>query len=205
MILGHGMLMLSHQRCVRPLNRSPYIPEVKDMSFFHYFQSVTDRVGRPRASDLSAPHGINATGAGIEDLSRHGLMVNRRKFLGALAAVSTAMLPWRRLNAAGGASQAVILCRCFIAGFQFHEGPAVLPGLAAGQQLILKREPANLYDPLAIAVHTASGSKIGYLPRRLNEIPSTLMDSGRPLTAVIAGVAPSASPWEMVEMEINLG
>jgi hypothetical protein len=81
----------------------------------------------------------------------------------------------------------------------------VLPALVAGQTLVLQREPTNPYDPLAIAVHTDTGNKLGYLPRRLNEIPATLMDSGRNLTAIITSVAREAPPWEMVELEICLG
>ena len=136
----------------------------------------------------------------------HGNMLNRRGFLGSLAAASALLFWGRRTTAATPCSmEAISLCRCFIAGFQFHQGPALLSTLTAGQQLALKREPANPHDDLAIAVHTASGSKIGYLPQRLNEIPATLMDSNRPLSAVISAVLPKAPPWEAVEVEIRLG
>lgn len=135
-----------------------------------------------------------------------GNALNRRGFLGALAAMPCLLLLGEK-NAAARSAQpkTVVLCRCFVAGFQYHQGPSLLPKLAADQTLILKREPTNPYDPLAIAVHAATGGKLGYLPRRLNEIPSHLMDSGHPLAAVIAEVARNAPPWEKIEMEIRLG
>ena len=130
----------------------------------------------------------------------------RRSFLGALLAAPWVFLVGARHAAAGPAKlQAVPLCRCFIAGFQFHQGRAVLPTLVAGEPLVLQREPLNPHDSLAIAVLTAAGGKLGYLPRRLNEIPATLMDSGHSLAAVITSVVRDAPPWEMVEMEIRLG
>jgi hypothetical protein len=201
MIPGHAMLVLLHQRCIRPLNYSLFIPEVRHMSFSACFQKVADRLRRPETSKCSASHGMDPDGCGKDNG-----MINRRGFLGTLAALSTWLLPGGKTAVARpGSSQAVVLCRCFIAGFQFHQGPAVLPGLAAGQRLALKREPQNPYDPLAIAVYTPSGSRIGYLPRRLNEVPSFLMDSGYPLEAVISGVARNARPWEAVEVDIRFG
>ena len=131
---------------------------------------------------------------------------NRRSFIGALLTAPWVFLMGGMYSVARPAkSQAVPLCRFFIAGFQFHQGRAALPALVPGLPLVLHREPANPHDPLAIAVHTTAGSKLGYIPRRLNEIPATLMDSGHHLAAVIAGVARDAPPWEMVEMEIRLG
>jgi hypothetical protein len=204
------MLMLLHQRCISILKRSPFILEVRHMSFSACFQKVAERLRRPEISGDSVPHGMNPDGHGknneMKNTLRQRHMINRRGFLGTLAALSAVLLPGGRTAAAvPGSPQTVVLCRCFIAGFQFHHGPAVLPWLAAGQRLSLKREPHNPYDPLAIAVHTPSGSRIGYLPRQLNDIPSFLMDNGHPLEAVIAGVAPNASPWEAVEVEIRFG
>jgi hypothetical protein len=204
MILGHVMLVLSHQRCkkcIRPLNSSPLIPEVRHMSFSACFQKMADHLRRPEISGNSFSHRMDPDGHGKDNW-----MINRRGFLGTLAALSAWLLPGGRTAVArSGPSQAVVLCRCFIAGFQFHQGPAELPGFVAGQRLALKREPQNPYDPLAIAVHAPSGSRIGYLPRQLNDIPSFLMDTGHPLEAVIAGVARDAQPWEAVEVEIRLG
>ena len=180
------------------------------MSFFTYFQRLTDCIHKPKTSVFFTFHGMDGTAFrkddGTKNISRYGRMVNRRGFLGTLTALSAALLPGGRKAVAGTVSpRTAVLCRCFIAGFQFHQGPAILPGLAAGQKLFLKREPANPYDSLAIAIHADCGSKIGYLPRRLNEIPTTLMDNGHSLTAVITGVAHGGPLWKMVEVEIGLG
>ncbi len=177
--------------------------------FSNHFQKIPTRFNRLRPPGRSGSGGKNpartcpSTPAG--QISRHAGLLNRRGFLGMLAAAAALLLPGPRAKAAVTAStKAIPLCRCFIAGFQFHQGAAVLSTLAAGQPLSLQREPANPHDELAIAVHTSSGIKIGYLPQRLNEIPAALMDSNQPLQAVIAGVSPKAQPWEKVELEIRL-
>lgn len=133
--------------------------------------------------------------------------MNRRNFLAILAAsLGGLLLPGKKAIAGrtGRAAPAgeVTLCRCHVAGFQYHQGRAMLPKLKVGQALCLAREPDNPHDQLAIAVRTESGKKIGYLPRRLNEIPAGLMDGGHRLAAAVLSVAPGAPPWEMVEMAV---
>lgn len=141
-----------------------------------------------------------------ETTLNNGKTMNRRSFLGTLAAAAGMLLVGRRIAPANAARlQSFSLCRCPIAGFQYYEGRALLQKLEHGQTLLLTRESANPYDPLAIAVHTATNGKLGYLPRQLNEIPATLMDDGHRLTAIIATVSPNAPPWEMVEVEVRLG
>jgi len=136
----------------------------------------------------------------------NGKTMDRRSFLGTLAAAAGMMVVGRRIAPADGAKlQSLSLCRCPIAGFQYYEGRALLQKLEPGQTLRLTRESTNPYDPLAIAVHTATNGKLGYLPRRLNEIPATLMDDGHRLTATIAAVSPDAPPWEVVQVEVRLG
>jgi hypothetical protein len=132
--------------------------------------------------------------------------VRRRNFLGTLLAAPLALVMGGRSDAAKPtAKQPIPLCCCLIAGFQYHQGPDILPQLTVGQKLVLQREPENPYDHLAVAVHTSAGRKLGYLPRHLNEIPAALMDNGRQLTAGITALSRNAPPWEMVELEIRLG
>lgn len=135
--------------------------------------------------------------------------INRRTFLSLLASSVGALLICGRSAAAqpilSASSVPVPLCRCQIAGFQYYEGLAVIPTLKDRQRLILQREPKNPHDRFAISVHTASGRKLGYLPRRLNEIPAKLMDDGHQLAAILVSVTPAAPPWEILEMEILLG
>ena len=51
--------------------------------------------------------------------------------------------------------------------------------ISAGDVLVLKREPGNRFDPLAIRVETAEGVNIGYVPREKNGILARLMDAGK--------------------------
>lgn len=100
--------------------------------------------------------------------------------------------------------QVASLCLCPVAGFQHHQSLAFLARIKSGQALTLRREPKNPHDPRAIAVYSACGAKLGYLPRRLNEIPSNLMDSGRRVVAEVLEVNRLAPPWEAVEMKVGV-
>src|SRR5581483_2351415 len=93
----------------------------------------------------------------------------------------------------------VTLLETFIAGFRFHGGPGIEHTLRAGDRLRLVREPRNLHDHSAIAVHTLSGARLGYIPRRHNAVAARLMDQGIRLDAVIDAIRPPpAPPWERV-------
>ena len=134
-------------------------------------------------------------------------MMDRRNFL-QLAAACVGTLFFRKgadedYAAVQKAVPPVPLCLCTVAGVQYHVGPVSLAQLRPGQSLTLRREPENLHDELAIAVH-AGGVKFGYLPRRLNEIPANLMDSGRRVVARVSEVNPDAPPWESLVMEVGV-
>ena len=91
-------------------------------------------------------------------------MTNRREFLKRAAATLGALflLPGRhqRTNAA---TRTIPLTTCYVAGFQYHEGPAIINRLRPGLRLDLRREPDNPYDRRAIAVY-AGRRRIGYIP-----------------------------------------
>ncbi len=44
---------------------------------------------------------------------------------------------------------------------------------------MLKREPANPHDALAVMIFTAKGHHLGYVPRAKNEALARLMDAGK--------------------------
>lgn len=77
-------------------------------------------------------------------------------------------------------------------------------GSKAAKPLPYAGEPKNPHDPQAIAVYTACGAKLGYLPRRLNAIPANLMDSGRRVVAEVMEVNRLVAPWEAVEMLVGV-
>lgn len=96
------------------------------------------------------------------------------------------------------------LLEVHIAGFQYHEGmrPGVFSLLGKGDELLLRREPDNPYDPSAIAVLTRKGNKLGYLPRRTNAVPAAILDQGVVARAGIVEVDPSAPTWERVRVRV---
>ena len=57
--------------------------------------------------------------------------------------------------------------------------------ISVGDTLVLKREPRNKFDSLAIRVETEEGVNIGYVPREKNGILARLMDAGKLVVAKI--------------------
>lgn len=57
-----------------------------------------------------------------------------------------------------------------------------------GDPLDLVREPANPHDPLAVAIVTASGTKVGYLSRDRACWIAPKIDRGLPLNAIVERV-----------------
>jgi len=76
-----------------------------------------------------------------------------------------------------------MLVECQIAGIAHRNVKKVMPKLASGTMLTLKREPHNPYDPLAIMILTEAGEHLGYVPRAKNEALARLMDAGKLLFA----------------------
>ena len=73
----------------------------------------------------------------------------------------------------------VELLNCNIAGTTFLDLDEVEPELEKHQLLMLKREPKNKNDDKAILILTEDGQKLGYVPKKKNEVLSNLMDAGR--------------------------
>ena len=73
----------------------------------------------------------------------------------------------------------VELLNCNIAGTTFLDLDEVEPELERHQLLMLKREPKNKNDDKAILILTEDGQKLGYVPKKKNEVLSNLMDAGK--------------------------
>ena len=71
------------------------------------------------------------------------------------------------------------LLNCNIAGTTFLDLDEVEPELEKNQLLVLKREPKNKNDDKAILILTEDGQKLGYVPKKNNEVLSNLMDAGK--------------------------
>jgi len=73
----------------------------------------------------------------------------------------------------------VFLMDCHVAGTTHLDLGQVEPGLILDGPLILKREPDNKYDQLAIQIFDEHGNRIGYVPQAKNEVIARLMDAGK--------------------------
>ena len=73
----------------------------------------------------------------------------------------------------------VELLNCNIAGTTFLDLDEIEPELKKYQLLMLIREPKNENDDKAILILTEDGQKLGYVPKKQNEVLSNLMDAGK--------------------------
>jgi hypothetical protein len=129
-------------------------------------------------------------------------MLNRRSFLKLLGLGLAA--PLTQPTPAASDGREVVLATTFIAGFRFHAGmeAQVWARRYPGERLELRREPDNPHDRRAIAVYTAEGAKLGYLPRAFNELPARIADQGVSLAARILQLDEDAPPWERVQIVV---
>src|SRR5690625_526727 len=97
----------------------------------------------------------------------------------------------------------ILLLSCTVAGTSYRELDDVAPSLAPGQELVLRREPENPHDELAIRVQLADGTLLGYIPRRKNEILARLMDTGKMLVAQLISKEWQGT-WLRLEVEVVL-
>jgi HIRAN domain len=88
-----------------------------------------------------------------------------------------------------------------LAGFRYHEAPAVWNEMKVGDVLILVREPNNPHDPNAIRVEWR-GRMLGYLPRAENRAVAGEMDRGGRVEARVARLQEARNPWQRVLIEI---
>ena len=133
--------------------------------------------------------------------------MKRRNFLGTFAvafATPLAAKAHRLAPAAGRGDRAreLLIQRNPVAGFQYHDGETVWPGLAEGDALRLRREPDNPYDRKAVAVYWHR-AKLGYVPRSANTAIAQMMDRDERLAARIARLSKSEDPWRPVEISIS--
>ena len=88
-----------------------------------------------------------------------------------------------------------------LAGYQYHEGPALWQQLRVGDTLTLARETDNAHDAKAISVNWR-GRKLGYLPRAENSVVAAEMDRGSRVAARIERLRDESDPWSRVRVEV---
>jgi hypothetical protein len=124
-------------------------------------------------------------------------MTTRREFLSSLLAIVPASLV--RPGPPIGAPPQRTLNDCFIAGFRYHSGPALLGELASGDRFTLVPEPENEHDAHAVRIEFR-GEHIGYLPRNQNRAAFHLLVQGAPVRCIATAIDRSAPPWEAVRI-----
>jgi hypothetical protein len=98
--------------------------------------------------------------------------------------------------------QKIYLLQCFVRGFQYYVGPKIINQINQNGLVELVREPNNIYDNNAIALHF-NKQKIGFVPREDNSVLSVLMDSELlKLQAEITHIEPKAATWENIHIAI---
>lgn len=126
----------------------------------------------------------------------------RRGFLTCLLALLAT--PALRPRASAATTSSVSLGTFPVAGFQYHDGPEVIDDLRAGDAVELVPEPRNPHDERAVRVEWRR-AHLGYVPRRDNAIPASLLAEGRRLRGRLIEVRPEApSPWETLAFEVRL-
>lgn len=107
-------------------------------------------------------------------------------------------------------SRELHLLRTRINGSRYVENIAQLAGaLQEGDSVRLVLEPENPYDGRAIRVDTMEGAKLGYIPRRSNEILFHLMNAGKHVYGVavdgdIGDALEKNLPSEQIEIFIDV-
>ena len=101
-------------------------------------------------------------------------------------------------------SEDVFLLRTIVAGTTHVVGIEELePFLLPGDRLKLIRVPGNPSDPNAIKIYTRDQVKVGYVPRRDNQILARLMDAGKLLYASIREKQ-WQEDWLRIEIDIYM-
>ena len=115
-----------------------------------------------------------------------------------------------KLNAGGGLImpfvQELFLLECEIAGTGFVKNmEEKAKALTAGAVVSLVREPDNKYDDLAIRIDNSDGEKLGYVPRKQNEVLARLLDGGKMLYGKVAEVEfAEYSSWVTITTKIYM-
>ena len=83
-------------------------------------------------------------------------------------------------------AQDIFLLETHIAGLRYYDIKNLPTPMQVADTLLLRREPDNVHDQLAIAVLTTTAQKLGFIPKYRNPILARLMDAGKSLVAEVA-------------------
>ncbi len=122
-----------------------------------------------------------------------GWMCGRERISEELAEAMSQLLdiPFCRAGSLEGDSRDFLLDTTIAGTCYVEDIDELLSQISKGDRLALKRDPGNNHDNRAIRVFTASGNRIGYIPRKCNETIANLMDQGHEVFAIVQEVDPS--------------
>lgn len=97
----------------------------------------------------------------------------------------------------------------FVMGIRHHSACngtncALLPEVNTGDLLVLKEEPENPHDPMAIRVLTRRGEHLGYVPRYYNKAILERLHNGMTYSCEVLEVNSSQSCSECVKVKFNM-
>lgn len=97
--------------------------------------------------------------------------------------------------------QEIFLLNVIVAGTSYCESiEEIAPRLAEGTLLKMIRDPHNKYDKRAIGIYFEA-KRIGWVPARMNEVVSHLMDAGKALFARVRSVE-EVGQWIEISADI---
>ncbi|MBL8063356.1 MAG: hypothetical protein JNK32_10075 [Anaerolineales bacterium] len=90
-----------------------------------------------------------------------------------------------------------------VAGVNYKKRQSAVKNLRANEQVFLRREPYNPYDPSAIRVETSSGQQIGYIPKEVAQaLAPYLDDASKLMSARVVGLQTGAMENQPVSVKI---
>ena len=95
----------------------------------------------------------------------------------------------------------------YIAGVQFHNAATVQDNFKVGDELVIRPEPNNKYDPNAVAlIWNNDGQEddvmIGYVPAKFSGEASAILLTADNVKCVLTEVNLDAKTWERFKVEI---
>ena len=97
----------------------------------------------------------------------------------------------------------IFLFDTYVAGTSYIEEKEVFQSLKVNDHLILRRDKENKFDEKAILVLNEKKIKLGFIPRKDNEIFSRLLDAGKLLTGTVKEINIKGDIYK-IKININL-
>ena len=90
----------------------------------------------------------------------------------------------------------------YVAGVKFHKFYTISDILEEGMAVDLIPEPSNKFDKSAMKIKH-NNIMLGYVPKKLSQEVTELMNSGIELRATITQLQPDFEPWTALKVEIR--